>query len=195
MARDPEQLAHQQWLGYVQPVGLVVSIPALLAAQAHVNRNIAPEHQQFLALPLPRQTRRVDPRDPGLSGASRRRFSVGSRPTCWTSRSDRTGHRSRWKSRCRPTTRRSGRRGPCRSSSPRTRAEPVAHAHPGVPHRHGLRRGLRPRTSGTGRPARTPAFERLLRETEVPSGCSPTARTSAWSTPRGARPAATRRSR
>jgi len=49
MAKDPEQLAHQQWLGYVQPVGLVVSIPALLAAQAHVNRNIAPEHQRFLA--------------------------------------------------------------------------------------------------------------------------------------------------
>ncbi|MGA2617876.1 MAG: type IIL restriction-modification enzyme MmeI [Thermoguttaceae bacterium] len=49
MPKDPEQLAHQQWLGYVQPVGLVVSIPALLAAQAHVNRNIAPEHQRFLA--------------------------------------------------------------------------------------------------------------------------------------------------
>jgi hypothetical protein len=48
MAKDPEQLAHQQWLGYVQPVGLVVSIPALLAAQAHVNRNIALEHQRFL---------------------------------------------------------------------------------------------------------------------------------------------------
>ena len=48
MPKDPEQLAHQQWLGYVQPVGLVVSIPAMLAAQAHVNRNIAPEHQRFL---------------------------------------------------------------------------------------------------------------------------------------------------
>jgi hypothetical protein len=32
MARDPEAIAHQEWLGYVQPVGLVVSIPALLAA-------------------------------------------------------------------------------------------------------------------------------------------------------------------
>jgi len=48
MAKDPEQLAHQEWLGYVQPVGLVVSIPALLAAQAHVNRNIIPDHQRFL---------------------------------------------------------------------------------------------------------------------------------------------------
>jgi len=53
MTRDPESLAHQEWLGYVQPVGLVVSIPALLAAQAHINRNIAPDHQRFLAC-LPR---------------------------------------------------------------------------------------------------------------------------------------------
>ena len=48
MAKDPEHLAHQEWLGYVQPVGLVVSIPALLAAQAHINRNIIPDHQRFL---------------------------------------------------------------------------------------------------------------------------------------------------
>src|SRR6266852_5209599 len=48
MARDPELLAHQQWLGYLQPVGLVVSPPALLQAQAHVNANIAVEHQRFL---------------------------------------------------------------------------------------------------------------------------------------------------
>ena len=53
MARDPETLAHQEWLGYVQQTGLVVSIPALLAAQAFVNRNIAPDQQRFLAF-LPR---------------------------------------------------------------------------------------------------------------------------------------------
>jgi hypothetical protein len=53
MAKDPEQLAHQEWLGYVQPVGLVVSVPALLAAQAYVNRNIVPDHQRFLSC-LPR---------------------------------------------------------------------------------------------------------------------------------------------
>ena len=52
MAVDLEVRAHQEWLGYVQPVGLVVSVPALLNAQAHVNKNIAPQHQQFLsALP------------------------------------------------------------------------------------------------------------------------------------------------
>ena len=64
MAKDPEQLAHQQWLGYVQPVGLVVSIPALLAAQAQVNRNIATEHPAVPGLPKPRQARRAGPRDP-----------------------------------------------------------------------------------------------------------------------------------
>src|SRR5262245_52927847 len=48
MATDPELRAHQQWLGYLQPVGLVVSPPALLQAQAHVNANVAAEHQRFL---------------------------------------------------------------------------------------------------------------------------------------------------
>src|SRR5450759_3025806 len=48
MPRDPETLAHLEWLGYVQPVGLVVSPPALLAAQAHINRNIIPDHRRFL---------------------------------------------------------------------------------------------------------------------------------------------------
>ncbi len=49
MARDPELVAHQEWLGYIQPVGLVVSAPALLQAQAHVNSNVIPQHQRFLA--------------------------------------------------------------------------------------------------------------------------------------------------
>src|SRR3954453_2462375 len=49
MATDPELRAHQQWLGYLQPVGLVVSPPALLQAQAHVSSNVLAEHQRFLA--------------------------------------------------------------------------------------------------------------------------------------------------
>jgi hypothetical protein len=49
MAKDPEVIAHQHWIGYVQPVGLVVSIPALVQAQAYVNKNIAPDHQRFLS--------------------------------------------------------------------------------------------------------------------------------------------------
>jgi len=48
-------LNHQEWLGYVQPVGLVVSIPALLDANARINRNFGPDHQRFLsALPVDR---------------------------------------------------------------------------------------------------------------------------------------------
>src|SRR5580700_9044102 len=48
MAKDPELLAHQQWLGYLQPVGLVVSPPALVQAQALVNANVAAEQARFL---------------------------------------------------------------------------------------------------------------------------------------------------
>lgn len=52
MAKDPAILAHQEWLGYVQPTGLVVSIPALIDASAFLNRNYGPDHQRFLsALP------------------------------------------------------------------------------------------------------------------------------------------------
>src|SRR5262249_27207177 len=48
MPTDPELRAHQEWLGYVQPVGLVVSAPALCAAAAHPNKNIVPDHRRFL---------------------------------------------------------------------------------------------------------------------------------------------------
>lgn len=48
MARDPELLRHQQWLGYLQPVGLVVSPPALLQCGAHVDSNIIAQHERFL---------------------------------------------------------------------------------------------------------------------------------------------------
>jgi hypothetical protein len=49
MAKSPEELAHQEWLGYVQPVGLIVSIPAMLEAQCYVNKNIMAEHTRFLS--------------------------------------------------------------------------------------------------------------------------------------------------
>jgi len=55
MAKDPAILAHQEWLGYVQPSGLVVSIPALIDARAYVNRNFSPDHRRFLdSLPTDR---------------------------------------------------------------------------------------------------------------------------------------------
>src|SRR5437763_622030 len=48
MARDPEVLAHLEWLGYVQPVGVVVSVLALLTAQVHVGRLSPADHQALL---------------------------------------------------------------------------------------------------------------------------------------------------
>jgi hypothetical protein len=47
MAKDPELLAHLEWLGFLQPVGLVVSPFALLNAQAHVDRNAFALQQRF----------------------------------------------------------------------------------------------------------------------------------------------------
>lgn len=49
MAKDPATAAHQEWLGFVQPSGLVVSIPALLDADAYINQNYAPGHRRFLS--------------------------------------------------------------------------------------------------------------------------------------------------
>jgi hypothetical protein len=50
MANDPEIRLHKEWLGFLQPVGLVVSPPALSAAQAVVNRNVVELQQTFQAI-------------------------------------------------------------------------------------------------------------------------------------------------
>ena len=50
MTYDPTALSHQEWIGYVQPVGVVVSTPALLEAGAAINRNSVPLHREFLAV-------------------------------------------------------------------------------------------------------------------------------------------------
>src|SRR5215831_12523268 len=50
MPKDPELLTHLEWLGYLQPVGLVVSPPALVAAQAFPAKNIIPSHSRFLEI-------------------------------------------------------------------------------------------------------------------------------------------------
>lgn len=47
MATDPELLRHKEWLGFLQPVGLVVSPPALVKAQAVATYNVV-ELQQTL---------------------------------------------------------------------------------------------------------------------------------------------------
>src|ERR1017187_390555 len=50
MAHDSTAFGHQEWIGYVQPVGVVVSTPALLEAGAAINRNFVPLHRAFLAV-------------------------------------------------------------------------------------------------------------------------------------------------
>lgn len=50
MAIDPELLRHKEWLGFLQPVGLVVSPPALVKAQAIVNRNVVDLQQSLLSV-------------------------------------------------------------------------------------------------------------------------------------------------
>jgi hypothetical protein len=44
MAKSPKELAHLEWLGYVQPVGLVVSVPAMQESQCYINKNITGKH-------------------------------------------------------------------------------------------------------------------------------------------------------
>jgi hypothetical protein len=52
-ADTSELRKHQDWLGFVQPVGLVVSLPALEKAQAYVNRNILRQQQALILLSEP----------------------------------------------------------------------------------------------------------------------------------------------
>lgn len=52
MAQDPLS-AHKEWIGYLQPVGLVVSPHALLAAQAIVSEQVSEPQQRLRALPRP----------------------------------------------------------------------------------------------------------------------------------------------
>ena len=47
---DPELRAHKDWLGLLQPVGLVVSPPALVKAQAVPSQNVAELQQQLLSV-------------------------------------------------------------------------------------------------------------------------------------------------
>ena len=60
---DPAIEAHRQWLGFAQPVGLVVSPHALVAAQAYPDKNIAPRQEVLL--------RFTEPPDDALDDAPR----------------------------------------------------------------------------------------------------------------------------
>jgi hypothetical protein len=60
MATDPQIEAHREWIGWVQPEGLVVSPAALCDAQAYVDRNVAGEQRKLQEL---LETRTVDDHD------------------------------------------------------------------------------------------------------------------------------------
>lgn len=47
MAVDPEIRRHQEWLGFLQPVGVTVTPTALVAAQARVNANVAGLQERY----------------------------------------------------------------------------------------------------------------------------------------------------
>jgi len=53
MASDYELKVHRGWIGLLQPVGLVVSPPALVTAQAFPDKNILEEQQQLTNLLKP----------------------------------------------------------------------------------------------------------------------------------------------
>ena len=53
MAHDPVLAAHKEWIGYLQPVGLVVSPHALVRAQAVVSEHVTEPQQRLRALPRP----------------------------------------------------------------------------------------------------------------------------------------------
>ena len=62
---DPELASHRAWLGLVQPVGLVVSPPALVKAQAVLDRNVVGLQQKLLGVVRqPPQTAFSDEADP-----------------------------------------------------------------------------------------------------------------------------------
>jgi hypothetical protein len=50
MAYDPTLRAHQEWLGYIQPVGLVVSPAALVAAGCVPDRNVSANQEVLRGL-------------------------------------------------------------------------------------------------------------------------------------------------
>lgn len=67
MGSDHELRVHRDWIGLLQPVGLVVSPPALLAAQAFPDKNILKEQQALLALitpPAPKDEKKSVERPP-----------------------------------------------------------------------------------------------------------------------------------
>ena len=66
---DPELRAHRDWLGLLQPVGLVVSPPALVKAQAVPSQNVAELQQRLLSVtPRPSESTSGADDEPAITG-------------------------------------------------------------------------------------------------------------------------------
>ena len=50
MSKDPQIELHKQWLGYLQPQGLVVAPAALVDCQAYLSQNVVAEQQRLQSL-------------------------------------------------------------------------------------------------------------------------------------------------
>ena len=60
MAKDAELRVHREWIGAIQPIGLVVSAPALVSAQAFPDQNTLEKRAALLALVKPRRPNETD---------------------------------------------------------------------------------------------------------------------------------------
>ena len=175
MASDPELLAHQEWLGYLQPVGLVVSA----AGAGRTPRRSRRTQHRPRPPAVPRRRRGGHPSTASRPGPGDRDFPRFCHDVLgWRAgRPDRDGRgraaagvpgshapRVQRDARARPT--------PSASSTPRRRRpdrgcmliQRVADRAPTST------RPSRPATTTAGRPARRPGSSGCLRETQVPIG-------------------------
>ena len=107
---DYELRVHRDWINTLQPVGLVVSAPALVAAQVFPDRNITAKQQTLRSLFPPLQSDAAGPSDRASRSPLAGRLMMGH---WWADgRVDRRCRRS-YRCRCRSLARRCDQATPC----------------------------------------------------------------------------------
>jgi hypothetical protein len=66
MSKDPQIELHKQWLGYLQPQGLVVAPAALVDCQAYLSQNVVAEQQRLQSLLLTKPVTNTESK-PGIT--------------------------------------------------------------------------------------------------------------------------------
>ncbi len=171
MARlDPAVLAHLEWIGFVQPTGLVVSAPALVRAGAILDRHDS-EGQTLLRECTEERTfdvKQGPAHGSRTSACSRARFSGGASHQRATLELKIVRSQLSSSYRSQTMARRCGPTSQCESSIRRTAARPgsssVRVLEPGVDFDRVVREGGQLEASAHGR------MERLLRQTGVSAG-------------------------